>query len=188
MSEEETAWAISLSEENRLYLLELLEDMLGELELGTSRPAIKLWNQVIKYPQLHPGDGIQIRQNYMKRRYQMAQLLEQHGIVSNVDVPRGQSGYDVDLLFQGDPAHVRALLASVRASFPRRTKPPSPPSPPFWKRYARRSIFPCDRRSNNAGDCSMVVGVCSAGGAAYCWAAQSLTHPPELERRLEGHC
>ena len=137
MTTDAFSWATSLSEENRLYVIDLAEDMLAQLELGVADPAIRLWNQVIKYPQLHPGDGIQIRQNYMERRYRTAQLLERHGIVSGVDVPRGQSGYDVVMTFRGDAARVRALMAAVKASFPKpKSAVPQPSIEPFWKRFS----------------------------------------------------
>ncbi len=135
MTVENFSWATTLSEENRLYIIDVGEDMLGQLELGVASPSIQLWNQVIKYQQLHPGDGTQIRQNYMMRRYQAAQLLERHGVVSNVDVPKGQSGYDVEMLFRGDPSRVRALIIAVRRSFPKRVSQQVAPVS-FWKRYA----------------------------------------------------
>lgn len=39
MTTREFSWATSLSEENRLYILDVAEDMLGQLELGMSTAA-----------------------------------------------------------------------------------------------------------------------------------------------------
>ena len=110
-------WATSLSRENRLYLLDVLEDMRDELQVNPQNPAIPLFRQVIRYSDLLPVDGLQTRDNYMKRRYNTAKLLEQHGIVRNVSVPRGQSGYDVHLRFSGDVHTIESLFALVKRTF-----------------------------------------------------------------------
>jgi hypothetical protein len=134
MVSEEFAWAIRVSRQNKLYLLDVLEDMQAELEMKPTRPAIPLWKPVIRYAELYPIDGIQMRYNYMQKRHQVAQLLEQHGIISDVSVPTGQSGFDVVLLFQGDVLRVAALIAAVRASFPKQAVPEGLSL--LWSRFA----------------------------------------------------
>jgi len=61
------SWAISLSRENRLYLLDVLEDMRDELQLNPRKPSIRLFRNVIRYPELFPIDGVDARYKYMEK-------------------------------------------------------------------------------------------------------------------------
>lgn len=111
-------WINDLTRNNRLALLDVLEDMQNELQINENDPSIPLMPQVIKHIELFPGDSVGMRDRYAELRYKAAQSLAQRGVINSFDIIQGGYGHrwSSRLTFSADLAKVNALLDALRAT------------------------------------------------------------------------
>ena len=76
-------WIKQLDNLNLLAAVEVLDDLMRELNITVNDEpvTIKMWNQVIRYLDLHPGDGPGIRDAYMERRFKIVNFLTTKGVL-----------------------------------------------------------------------------------------------------------
>lgn len=94
---------------NLLAALDLLDDLVREYNIAVpgERVSIPLWNQVIKFQELHPVDSPAIRDAYMERRYKMTVFLKDKGIIKEFEIEEAGHRWDYRLIIEADPQTVR---------------------------------------------------------------------------------
>jgi hypothetical protein len=118
-------WVSDLTRNNRLALLDVLEDMQNELQINQDSPSIPLMPQVIKHVELFPGDSVGMRDRYMELRYKAVQSLAQRGVIDAFELIDGGYGHrwNSRLKFSANLAKVSALMGALQSTFKRTESP-----------------------------------------------------------------
>ena len=117
----QTAWIRNLDNLNFLAAYELLMDLQQEFNIATdNQVTIPLWNQIIKFPQLHPGDAPGIRDRYMERRFKVTNFLQTKGLIRNFEVIEGSHRWDNVIAITADAQVVEQAFQLVFAEYQRR--------------------------------------------------------------------
>ena len=117
-----SAWIRKLDTINLLAACDLLIDLQEEVTIAAPGDpvSIPMWKQLIRFPQLHPSDGSQIRDAYCERRFKIASFLQSKGIIKEFKVQEGPHRWDNRLLVEAEEGSVRKTLLLVNAEYKRR--------------------------------------------------------------------
>jgi len=87
----DTGWLEKLNAENFLGVCDVLIDIDQEMQIATDRThvTIPIWQPIIKFSQLFPGDSIGMRDRYCELRWKIAKFLESQGVVGSVTARDG---------------------------------------------------------------------------------------------------
>jgi hypothetical protein len=118
------AWIQALSSTNLLALTDVLEDAASELELHPDRASIPLFQQIIRFVELLPGDSPGMRDRYCELRWKVAKLLGTHGILRSVDVAHnpGEHRWHGRITFTAALGDIQKALAVATSAFPQTEK------------------------------------------------------------------
>jgi hypothetical protein len=124
-------WIRELDDLNLVATVEVLEDLVQELNISVSDEpvTIHMWNQVIRYLELHPGDGAGIRDAYMERRVKILNFLMEKGVIKEFEIVEGSHRWENRLAICADRATVRDALKSASAEHICRNPPRPKPTP-----------------------------------------------------------
>lgn len=115
MTEREGDWVEALSERNLLGLLDVLLDLDDALQLDPAADSIAILPPVIRFGQLFPGDGINMRDHYGRLRWQIAKLLEGRGVLRGVEVVGTGHRWQQRITFRADSGAVKDALSLAQA-------------------------------------------------------------------------
>jgi hypothetical protein len=79
-------WIGTIDGQNFLAILDVAIDIETELNISPDRTVIPLWQGVIKFPQLFPGDSIGMRDRYCDMRYKAVAFLQRNGVIKQFQV------------------------------------------------------------------------------------------------------
>jgi hypothetical protein len=75
----------SLEDERFYALLDVVLDIRGEVDFHSQPALIATWRSIVRFGILMPGDGANMRDNYMDLRWKAAKFLEAEGYVREVE-------------------------------------------------------------------------------------------------------
>ena len=78
-------WIRELEDDNFLIVYDVVIDVRKADQLSPENPLIPIWQNIIKFPQLYPGDSVGMRDRYCGQRWNAMKLLERLGLVEGVD-------------------------------------------------------------------------------------------------------
>ena len=77
-------WLEDFEDETFLIVYDVLIDVRQAAQLRPEAPLIPLWQSLIKFPQLYPGDSVGMRDRYCEQRWNAVNLLEKLGAIDAV--------------------------------------------------------------------------------------------------------
>jgi hypothetical protein len=120
MSNEDN-WITPLSDRNLLGLLDVLLDIDGRLQLDSAARSIAIVPTMIRFRDLMPIDGANMRDEYGALRWDVAKMLERRGVLRNVGTTEASHRWQQRIKFQADPRAVTDALASAKSAMAERS-------------------------------------------------------------------
>lgn len=115
-------WVIELTEENFLAIYDVSLDIRQELQIS-DRPAIPLWQPVVKFRPLMPWDGVNMRDRYCDLRWKAANVLKRQCVIRNCEILPGTHRWESRLRITADKTSVDAFVKQLDAEYTRRAQP-----------------------------------------------------------------
>jgi hypothetical protein len=81
-------WVMELTGENFLALYDVSFDIRQELQMSDN-PIIPLYQPIVKFSQLMPKDGINMRDRYCDFRWKATGLLQKEGVIRGYKLLQG---------------------------------------------------------------------------------------------------
>ena len=117
----EDDWIKPLSDRNLLGLLDVLLDIDGRLQLDSAASSIAIVPTMIRFRDLMPIDGANMRDEYGALRWDVAKMLERRSVLRNVGTTRASHRWQQRIKFQADPQAVTDALASAKSAMAERS-------------------------------------------------------------------
>ena len=107
---------------NLLAVYDVLLDLEEEFNIASARGSvtIRLWNQGIRFSDLHPGDGVGIRDAYCERRWKVLNYLKEEGVILHFELLEGSQRWEDRITAVADSASVRTASELVAAEYENR--------------------------------------------------------------------
>ncbi|MBV8370479.1 MAG: nucleotide-binding protein [Candidatus Eremiobacteraeota bacterium] len=121
MSHAADDWITPLSDRNLLGLLDVLLDLDERLQLDPDARSIGILPATVRFRELFPGDGVNMRDEYGALRWTVAKMLETRGVLRNVDTTRALHRWQQRIKFQADRQAVADALAAVKGAMAERS-------------------------------------------------------------------
>ena len=115
-------WVMELTGENFLALYDVALDIRQELQMSDA-PVIPLWQPIIKFRILLPGDSIGMRDRYCEFRWKATRLLHTQGIIRSYELQRGSHRWESRLRIVAARPTFDAFVTLLDAERERRTPP-----------------------------------------------------------------
>ena len=123
-------WPNGLDDLNLLAAYEVLEDLNAEFNVIAEGPVeIPLWCQIIRHPELHPGDAPGFRDAYMERRWKITNFLKDKSIIERFEVIEADHRWQNRLLVSAGAKAVKHAFQVCAAEYNRRFFPEPPLTP-----------------------------------------------------------
>ena len=105
----------SLENERFYSVLDVALDIRSELDFHAATPTIQIMRSLVRYPELMPGDGINMRDRYCELRWKAMKFLEAEGYLASVEYAehsydRWQSWVKVKVADEDDFYHLVMTL------------------------------------------------------------------------------
>ena len=107
---------------NLLHVYDVLLDLEEEFNVAPARGplTIRLWNEAIRFRDLHPGDDAGIRDEYCQRRWKILNHLKGEGVILDFELLEGSHRWKSRIAVVADSTSVRTASALVAAEYENR--------------------------------------------------------------------
>src|SRR5438874_11802740 len=113
-------WLNTIDSLNFLSIFDVAVDIERELNISPSEIVIPLWQPIIKFPQLFPGDSIGMRDRYCEGRYKAINFLKQQGVIKRVEIHQPGHRWETRIGIRIDNSEFRVVMERLRQEYKRR--------------------------------------------------------------------
>ena len=113
-------WITTIDGYNFLAIIDVAVDIETELNISPDRIVIPLWQSVIKFTRLFPGDSVGMRDRYCDLRYKAVSFLQRNSVIKRFDPLSRGHRWETDIEIGLDEADFRRAMVLLREEYQRR--------------------------------------------------------------------
>lgn len=119
-------WLTTIDGNTLLAIYDVVLDIEQEINIASDRPAIPLFRNVIRFPQLCPGDSAGTRDRYCELRWKAAAFLKKIGTIHSFEYDEADHRWESHIIIDPDEPAVRNLAKQLAAEYERRASRKKP--------------------------------------------------------------